>query len=292
MNESKGFLRVEALSKVFDSKTGEGPIIAVQDFTFEVREGEFIVLLGPSGCGKTTLLRICAGLERPTGGRVVLDGKHVTRPGRDRGVVFQRYTSFPWLTVIDNVEFGLKYRPDVKRHEWHDIARYFISLVGLNGFEDAYVSQLSGGMQQRLAIARTLAADPKILLMDEPFGSLDTQNREFLQLQLLEAQQVAKKTVVFITHDVEEAIFLADRLLILTARPARLKTKINIDLPKPRTLEMKTNSKFLTIKREVLGYTREEAAKTDQLWRRHPKEEVEPLRDERKFSLRRHRKHN
>jgi ABC-type nitrate/sulfonate/bicarbonate transport system ATPase subunit len=192
--------------------------------------------------------------------------------------------------VIDNVEFGLKYRPDLKRRKWDGIARYFISLVGLDGFEDSYITQLSGGMQQRLAIARTLAADPKILLMDEPFGSLDTQNREFLQLQLLEAQQVARKTIVFITHDVEEAIFLADRLLILTARPARLKKEINIELPKPRTLEMKTSERFLTIKREVLDYTREEAAKTDKLWRRHPKERIEPLRDERKFSLRRHRK--
>jgi NitT/TauT family transport system ATP-binding protein len=292
MNEPNGLLRVEALSKVFDSRSGEEPITAVKDITFEVREGEFIVLLGPSGCGKTTLLRICAGLELPTAGRVVLDGKPVAGPGRDRGVVFQQYTSFPWLTVLDNVEFGLKYRPDIKRHEWYDVARYYISLVGLDGFEESYVSQLSGGMQQRLAIARTLAADPKILLMDEPFGSLDTQNREFLQLQLLETQQVARKSIVFITHDVEEAIFLADRLLILTARPARLKTELNIDLPKPRILEMKTKEKFLTIKREVLDYTREEAAKTDQLWRRHPKGEIEPLRDERKFSLRRHRKRN
>lgn len=289
MNEPNGFLRVESLSKVFDSKTGEKPVIAVQNFTFEAEEGEFIVLLGPSGCGKTTLLRICAGLDSPTSGKVILDGKPVTRPGRDRGLVFQQYTSFPWLNVIDNVKFGLKYRPDVKRHEWDDVARDFIRLVGLEGFEESYVPQLSGGMQQRLAIARTLAADPKVLLMDEPFGALDTQNREFLQIQLLEAQRVARKIIVFITHDVEEAIFLADRLLILTARPARLKTEINIDLPKPRTLEMKTGDKFLALKREVLDYTREEAAKTDSLWRRPADEEVEPLRNERKFSLRRHK---
>jgi ABC-type nitrate/sulfonate/bicarbonate transport system ATPase subunit len=289
MSEPNGFLRVESLSKVFNSKTGEEPIAAVQNLTFEVTESEFIVLLGPSGCGKTTLLRICAGLEVPTSGRIVLDRKLVTGPSRDRGMVFQQYTSFPWLTVTDNVKFGLKYRSDIKPHEWDDIASFFISLVGLDGFEDSYISQLSGGMQQRLAIARTLAADPKILLMDEPFGSLDTQNREFLQLQLLETQQIARKTIVFITHDVEEAIFLADRLLILTARPARLKTEINIDLPKPRNLEMKINSEFLKIKREVLDYTREEAAKTDRLWRRHPKEGMELLRDERKFSLRRHK---
>lgn len=288
MNGPNGFLKVESLSKVFDSKTGENQIVAVQDFTFGAEEGEFIVLLGPSGCGKTTLLRICAGLDSPTSGHVFLDGRLVTGPGRDRGLVFQQYTSFPWLNVIDNVKFGLKYRADVRRHEWDDLARHFIRLVGLEGFEESYVPQLSGGMQQRLAIARTLAADPKVLLMDEPFGALDTQNREFLQIQLLEAQRVAKKTIVFITHDVEEAIFLADRLLILTARPARLKTEINIELPKPRTLEMKTGDRFLAIKRAVLGYTREEAAKTDQLWRQHINEDIEPLRDERKFSQRRH----
>jgi NitT/TauT family transport system ATP-binding protein len=288
MNE-QGILRVESLSKVFDNGSGDERIVAVQDITFDVRPSEFIVLLGPSGCGKTTLLRICAGLEVPTTGRVLLDGKCVAGAGRERGMVFQQYTSFPWLTVLDNVKFGLKYRPEVNRRDWNDIAHHFISLVGLEGFEDSYVSQLSGGMQQRLAIARTLAANPEILFMDEPFGSLDTQNREFLQLQLLETQQVEKKTVVFVTHDVEEAIFLADRLLILTARPARLKTEIKIELLKPRTLELKTGTEFLDIKREVLNYTREEAAKTDQLWRRRPKDEDNALRDERKFSLRRHK---
>jgi NitT/TauT family transport system ATP-binding protein len=284
-----GTLRVESLSKVFDSGSGDERIVAVQDLTFDVQSGEFIVLLGPSGCGKTTLLRICAGLEEPTAGRVLLDRETVSGPSRNRGMVFQQYTSFPWLTVIENVKFGLKYRHDVNRSDWNAIARHFIRLVGLDGFEDSYVSQLSGGMQQRLAIARTLAADPAILLMDEPFGSLDTQNREFLQLQLLDAQQAEKKTIVFVTHDVEEAIFLADRLLILTARPARLKTEIKIRLPKPRTLELKTGAEFLKLKREVLTYTREEAAKTDQLWRRQQKKEATPLRDERKFSLRRHK---
>jgi ABC-type nitrate/sulfonate/bicarbonate transport system ATPase subunit len=285
----QGTLRVESLSKVFDSGSGDERIVAVQDLTFNVQSGEFIVLLGPSGCGKTTLLRICAGLEEPTAGRVLLEGKSVSGPSRYRGMVFQQYTSFPWLTVIENVKFGLKYR-NVNRRDWNEIARHFITLVGLDGFENSIVSQLSGGMQQRLAIARTLAADPAILLMDETFGSLDTQNREFLQLQLLQTQQVEKKTIVFVTHDVEEAIFLADRLLILTARPARLKTEIKIGLAKPRTLETKTGAEFLAIKRDVLKHTREEAAKTDLLWRRTPKDGAKPLRDERKFSLRRHKR--
>lgn len=285
----KGTLVVESVSKVFDSRSGDEGIAAVQDLSFNVQSGEFIVLLGPSGCGKTTLLRICAGLEVPTAGSVLIDGELVLGPGRNKGMVFQQYTSFPWLTVRENVKFGLKYRRDVNRREWDEIASYFIGLVGLDGFEDSYVSQLSGGMQQRLAIARTLAANPEILFMDEPFGSLDTQNREFLQLQLLQAQQVEKKTIVFVTHDVEEAIFLADRLLILTARPARLKTLINIGLAKPRTLESKTGADFLEIKRHVLSHTREEAAKADQIWRRQRSDEPKHLRDERKFSLRRHK---
>jgi ABC-type nitrate/sulfonate/bicarbonate transport system ATPase subunit len=289
MNDQR-ILRVECLSKVFDNASRDERIVAVQDLTFDVQQSEFIVLLGPSGCGKTTVLRICAGLEVPSAGRVLLEGNIVSGPSRNRGMVFQQYTSFPWLTVIENVKFGLKYRNSVNRRDWNEIARHFISLVGLEGFENSYVSQLSGGMQQRLAIARTLAADPEILFMDEPFGSLDTQNREFLQLQLLETQQVEKKTIVFVTHDVEEAIFLADRLLILTARPARLKTEIKIGLTKPRTLETKTGAEFLAIKRDVLRHTREEAAKADLLWRRTPKDGAKPLRDERKFSLRRHKR--
>lgn len=282
-------LKFDDVSKEFiaDSRK-EPPLVAVKDVSFEVMEGELLVLLGPSGCGKTTLLRIAAGLERPTKGQAFINGKEIIKPDRDRGMVFQHYSSFPWLTVMDNVKFGLKYRLDIQRAEWDNLARYFIELVGLKGFENSYVTQLSGGMQQRLAIARTFAADPVILLMDEPFGALDTQNREFLQLQLLMAKSVAKKTILFVTHDVEEAIFLADRLLILTARPAKIKKELVIDLPKPRTLEMKTSEEFMAIKRMVLSYTREEAKKTDQLWRKKTKT-AEKFRDERKFSLRRHK---
>lgn len=286
----KPSLRFEDVSKEFPVDSKKEPLlVAVRDISFQVVEGEILVLLGPSGCGKTTLLRIAAGLDFPTTGRVLLDGKEIKGPGRDRGVVFQHYSSFPWLTVMDNVKFGLKYRADITREEWDNIAEYFIDLVGLKGFGDSYVTQLSGGMQQRLAIARTLAADPIILLMDEPFGALDTQNREFLQLQLLEAQAVERKTMLFVTHDVEEAIFLADRLIILTARPAQIKKELIIDLTKPRTLEMKTSEDFMAIKRLVLNYTREEAQKTDQLWRRKT-DLAKGFRDERQFSLRRHTK--
>lgn len=280
-------LKIESISKVFHDKNGHD-IAAIENLSFEVEEGELLVLLGPSGCGKTTFLRIVAGLETLTHGKIVLDKNEIKGAGRERGMVFQHYASFPWLTVLENVKFGLKYRPDIKREDWNEIARYFINLVGLQGFENSYVFQLSGGMQQRVSIARTLAVDPRILLMDEPFGSLDTQNREFLQFQLLEVQSVAKKTIIFVTHDVEEAIFLADRLLILTARPAKIKKELVVNLPKPRTLEMKTSAEFLNIKREVLSYTREEAQKTDMLWRR-PQVEPEKFRDEHKFSMRRHK---
>jgi len=279
-------LKVESVSKVFHDRVGND-IIAIEDLSFEVAEGELLVLLGPSGCGKTTLLRIIAGLETVSNGRILLDNKEIKGPGRERGMVFQHYSSFPWLTVSENIKFGLKYRSDIKKEEWDKIAKYFINLVGLHGFEESYISQLSGGMQQRVSIARTLSTDPRILLMDEPFGALDTQNREFLQLQLLEAQSVAKKTIIFVTHDVEEAIFLADRLLILTARPAKIKKEFIVNLPKPRILEMKTTAEFLNIKRQVLSYTREEAQKTDMLWRR-PQSEAEKFRDEHKFSMRRH----
>jgi NitT/TauT family transport system ATP-binding protein len=285
-------LIVENLIKIFNDRFNHSQrkgLVAVDNISFKVNLGEFLVLLGPSGCGKTTLLRIIAGLEKQTDGRILFENKEVQGPSRDRGMVFQQYSSFPWLTVLDNVKFGLRYREDVDPRKWNEIASYFINMVGLQGFENSYILQLSGGMQQRLAIARTLAANPKILLMDEPFGALDTQNREFLQLQLLEAQEIEKKTIIFVTHDVEEAIFLADRLIVLTARPAKIKTELVISFPKPRSLNLKISEDFLAVKREVLSFTREEAQKTDRQWRK-PFSQFDKLRDEHKFSLRRHKK--
>jgi ABC-type nitrate/sulfonate/bicarbonate transport system ATPase subunit len=285
-------LRVECLTKVFPGRpggTGQPRVdtMAIEDLSFAVYPGELVVVLGPSGCGKTTLLRIVSGLDMPTAGKVSMDSSVVIAPGRKRGMVFQAYSSFPWLTVQRNVEFGLRYRLDLKRDKWDEIAQRFITLVGLSGFENAYPRELSGGMQQRLAIARTLAADPEMLLMDEPFGALDTQNREFLQQALLEINAAMRKTILFVTHDVEEAIFLADRVLVLTAGPAHLKAEVPVGLPRPRRLEVKTSEEFLSIKRSVLSLTREEALKMEERWRalEIPRRSG---RDERMFSQRRH----
>jgi NitT/TauT family transport system ATP-binding protein len=289
-------LSVQRLSKAFRDRPGRrsdsnaaggDSLVAIKEVSFDVRDGELLVLLGPSGCGKSTLLRIVGGLDEPTSGEVLLNDKAVHGPGRDRGMVFQAYSSFPWLTVSKNVKFGLKYREDVSDKDWNKIAQRFVDLVGLGGFENAYVSQLSGGMQQRLAIARTLAADPSILLMDEPFGALDTQTREFLQLQLLDTRAQARKTILFVTHDVEEAIFLADRIVILSARPAVVKTEIQISLPAVRNLDLKTSEAFIQTKRAVLAQTREEALRSYTAASRRVGSGK--LRDEHKFSARRHK---
>lgn len=297
---NQSLLRVINVTKIFGEptskkekikkKTNKDYIVAVNDISFEVYEGELLVLLGPSGCGKTTLLRIIGGLETPTSGEVILDGSKIIGPSRDRGMVFQSYSSFPWLNVLENVKFGLRYRKEINKNDLDDISQYYINVVGLEGFENSYISELSGGMQQRVAIARTLASDPKILLMDEPFGALDSQTREFLQLQVLNARAESKKTVLFVTHDVEEAIFLADRIIILTARPAKIKKELKIGLPPPRSLEMKTSNTFAEMKRTVLEFTREEALKTELSLKKHPKELLKFRRDEHRFSARRHKK--
>lgn len=291
MNDNNVLLKYENVKKVFYFDNGSPPLLVVDDLSLEVMKGEILVLLGPSGCGKTTLLRISAGLDFPTEGSVIIDGKKVLKPDRDRGMVFQHYSSFPWLTVLENIKFALRFRSDIHKSDWDSIALGYLKLVGLNGFENLYLTQLSGGMQQRLAIARTLASDPLILLMDEPFGALDTQNREFLQSQLLEIQAVAKKTILFVTHDVEEAIFLADRLVILTSRPAKIKKELSITLPKPRELGMKTTEDFMNIKRDVLTFTRDEALKSNQLWQMRT-EKNNKFRIEKIFSLRRHKIQN
>lgn len=281
-------LTFESVRKEFLVAQEDEPLlVAVSDITFGLVKGEILVLLGPSGCGKTTILRIAAGLDKQTSGRVLLGQRQIDGPGRDRGMVFQHYSSFPWLTVKENIKFGLAYRPDVRKTKWDEVAQYFIDLVGLSGFERSYVTQLSGGMQQRLAIARTLAANPEILLMDEPFGALDTQNREFLQLQLLEAQSVERKSMLFVTHDVEEAIFLADRLIVLSARPATVKAEIPVALAKPRNLDLKLDEKFILLKKQVVALTREEARRSDELRREIP-ESSDRLRNEHAFSQRRH----
>lgn len=224
-------IRVEHVSKEFQS--ARGPLAAVDDISLEVRDSEIICIVGPSGCGKSTLLRMIAGLDQATKGRILLGGKTVTGPSPSLGFVFQEYTLFPWRTVKKNVEFGLELK-NASPTEMSEIADRYIDMVGLSKFKDSYPHQLSGGMKQRTAIARTLAVGPSILLMDEPFGALDAQTRNILQEQLLLIWEKEKIKMIFVTHNVDEAVFLADRVAIMTARPGRFKEIIDINLPRPR----------------------------------------------------------
>ena len=208
-------------------------MMALEDVSLEVNLAEFLCIVGPSGCGKTTLLRLIAGLDYPTSGKIILDGKEVKGPSPDRGMVFQEFSLFPWRTVVKNVEFGLEIK-GLKERESRKIAEEYIELVGLKGFEDHYPSELSGGMKQRVAIARALATEPSILLMDEPFGSVDAQTRNVLQQELLEIWERTKKTVLFVTHSVDEAIYLGDRIAVMSARPGRIVDCCAITITRPR----------------------------------------------------------
>ncbi len=229
--------------------------------SFEVEDQEFAVLVGTSGCGKSTILRLVAGLVPPSSGRVLLDGRPVTDPGADRGMVFQAYTLFPWLTVKRNVEFGPRLR-GLPAGERETLAHRYIGQVGLRGFEHVYPRELSGGMMQRVAIARALANDPAVLLMDEPFGALDAQTRALMGELLLRVWGEAAKTVLFVTHDIDEALFLADRVLVMTARPGRIREEIQVPLPRPRTVDHLTSEAFVMLKRRVMQLIREEALRT------------------------------
>ncbi len=231
--------------------------LALQATDLEVAENDFITILGPSGCGKSTLLRIVAGLDKQTSGQVLLDGQRVDGPGADRGMVFQSYTLFPWLSVIDNICFGLRER-GLPRAQQLEIAQDLIAKVGLRGFEQHYPKQLSGGMQQRTAIARALANEPRILLMDEPFGALDHQTRELMQELLLGIWEAARKTVLFVTHDIDEAIFMANRVVVMTARPGRIKLDRRVELPHPRHYSVKTTPAFAALKSELTEAVRAE----------------------------------
>ena len=252
-------LVVDQVFMQFGDRAQNG-VVALRDISLTVEDREFCVIVGPSGCGKSTLLRLAAGLSRPTEGRLLLDGTEIQGPSRQRGMVFQSYTLFPWLTVRGNIEFGprLKGTPAAERREI--VARY-VQLVGLTGFENAYPRQLSGGMMQRVAIARALANDPEILLMDEPFGALDSQTRSLMQELLLEVWEQSHKTVLFITHDIDEAIFLGDRVCVMTARPGQIKEEITVSLPRPRPPDVVTSPDFIEVKRRVAGLIREEALK-------------------------------
>ena len=225
------FLRIKDLHKVYGSAGRE--VVALAGIDLEVTEGEFVVILGPSGCGKTTLLEIVAGLERPTRGEVVLKGQPINGWGRDRTLIFQEYSLFPWLTARENVEFGLRLM-GMGRRERRRLAHDILARMGLADFEDRYPHELSGGMKQRVAIARALAVDPQVLLMDEPFASVDALTRSRLQEELLRLWRECGKTVLFVTHSVREALLLADRVVVLTPRPGRVQAELRIDLPRPR----------------------------------------------------------
>jgi NitT/TauT family transport system ATP-binding protein len=251
-------LAIEKLSRVFPAVSGGSPVTALQPTDLAIADSDFVTILGPSGCGKSTLLRIVAGLDRPSSGQVLLKGKAVTGPGSDRGMVFQSYTLFPWLTVRDNIAFGLREKgmPEAAAKE---IVASYIDKVGLRGFENHWPKQLSGGMQQRTAIARALANDPAILLLDEPFGALDNQTRGLMQELLLGIWEREKKTVLFVTHDIEEAIFMANRCLVMSARPGRIKADVRIALPHPRHYTLKTSPEFSTLKARLTEEIRAEA---------------------------------
>jgi ABC-type nitrate/sulfonate/bicarbonate transport system ATPase subunit len=244
-------LSVRGVERRFD-KT-----LALQATDLDVAENDFITILGPSGCGKSTLLRIVAGLDRQTAGEVMLEGRRIDGPGADRGMVFQSYTLFPWLTVRDNVCFGLRER-GMSRAEQLEIADAFLAKVGLRGFEHHYPKQLSGGMQQRTAIARALANGPRMLLMDEPFGALDHQTRELMQELLLGIWEAEKKTVLFVTHDIDEAVFMGSRVVVMSARPGRIKLDRAVPLPHPRHYSVKTTPAFTELKAELTEQVRVE----------------------------------
>ncbi|MCC6669480.1 MAG: ABC transporter ATP-binding protein [Planctomycetes bacterium] len=225
-------LVLERVSKSFRSKRGATPALAEVDLTVE--EGEVVCLIGPSGCGKSTLLALIAGLEFPDTGRVLVDGVPVTSPGRDRGVMFQEHALFPWLDVLGNVLFGLRLKPGLDSAARREVAKYYLHMVGLLEFAHAHVHELSGGMKQRVALARSLAPNPRVLLMDEPFASLDALTREQLYADLQRIQQTRRRTVVFVTHDVREAVCLGDRVVVLSPNPGRVRQLFEIDLPRPR----------------------------------------------------------
>ena len=244
-------LKVDNVSLRYQSPKGD-TFTALDRVSFEVPDQQFAVIVGPSGCGKSSLLYLTAGLNEPTEGEIYVGGQKVDGPGADRGMVFQGYTLFPWLTVRQNIEFGLK-RRKLPASEIRTTVEFYLNEVGLAKFAEHYPKQLSGGMMQRVAIARALANDPQILLMDEPFGALDSQTRLQMQQLLLQVWGNSKKTVVFVTHDIDEAILLADRIYVMGARPGRIKEILDVPIERPRTLDVVMEPEFIRMKRHILG---------------------------------------
>lgn len=255
-----GQVSVESVSLAFPAKGG-GKVVALENLSMEIPDKQFAVIVGPSGCGKSSLLDLIAGLKDVSGGRCLLDGRVIERPGRDRGMVFQSYSLFPWLTVRKNIEFGLSVNGVSAKERAVRVDRY-LEAIGLTRFENAYPTQLSGGMKQRVAIARSLANDPEVLLMDEPFGALDSQTRSIMQELLLDIWEAEHKTVLFVTHDIDEALFLGDVVYVMSARPGRIIDTIDVDLRRPREFDIVTTEKFVGLKRRIMGSLHEEVRQT------------------------------
>jgi len=247
-------LSIRGLRKVFE---GPSSVVALDGIDIDIYEGELLCIVGPSGCGKTTLLKIIAGLEKPTSGEVLLRQKPIKGPGPDRVMVFQEYALFPWRTVLGNVIFGLELKGMAKEEAVEEAMKY-IKLVGLEGFENMYPHELSGGMRQKVALARALACNPDILLMDEPLSALDAQTRNYMQEELIEMWNKTRKTIIFVTHNVEEAIYLGDRIAVMTSRPGKIKEIINIELHRPRN---RLSPEFIKLRAKILGMLREEIEK-------------------------------
>lgn len=247
--------RIKGVTKWYDS--GKKKTEALREINFDIRKNEFVAILGASGCGKSTLLRMLAGFLEPTTGTIYASDHPILGPGPDRGMVFQSYTLFPWLNVLKNVEYGLK-ELGKKKVEREQIAMQYLKDVGLSGFEKAYPKELSGGMRQRVAIARALATDPDSLLLDEPFGALDAQTRGHMQELTLDVWRKHPKTIIMVTHDIEEAIFMADRIVVMKSHPGSIKEVIDVKLPRDRDVYIKSDPRFLQYKRDILGMIYEE----------------------------------
>src|SRR2546421_3207208 len=254
-------LQIDHLTKHYWLERENRDVLALEDVSFSVAEGEFMAIVGPSGCGKTSMLNIIAGLLPYEEGNVLIDGKRIQGPGVDRAVVFQHASLLPWRTIAGNVRYGMELQRRFDESTMKERTDYFIKLVGLTGFERHYPSELSGGMQQRVNLARALAADPVVLLMDEPFAALDAQTREFMQAELLKIWSKAKKTVVFITHQINEAVYLADRVVVMSARPGRIKDVFRVPFSRPRTLALKRDPRFLEIEDAIWQLVEEKPEK-------------------------------